>query len=38
VIKLVIPTNIKNQFCSNGTLTFEIFGINWWLKNKIILW
>jgi hypothetical protein len=27
VIKLVIPTNIKNQFCSNGTLTFEIFGI-----------
>jgi hypothetical protein len=28
VIKLVIPTNIKNQFCSNGTLTFEIFGIN----------
>jgi hypothetical protein len=24
-IKLVTPTNIKNQFCSNGTLTFEIY-------------
>lgn len=24
-IKLVAPTNIKNQFCSNGTLTFEIY-------------
>ena len=24
-IKLVVPTNIKNQFCSNGTLTFEIY-------------
>jgi hypothetical protein len=25
-IKLVTPTNIKNQFCSNGTLTFELGG------------
>jgi len=24
-IKLVMPTNIKKQFCSNGTLTFQIF-------------
>jgi hypothetical protein len=24
-IKLVMPTNIKNQFCSNGTLTFEVY-------------
>jgi hypothetical protein len=24
-IKLVAPTNIKNQFCSDGTLTFEIY-------------
>jgi hypothetical protein len=24
-IKLVTPTNIKNQFCSDGTLTFEIY-------------
>jgi hypothetical protein len=24
-IKLITPTNIKNQFCSNGTLTFEIY-------------
>jgi hypothetical protein len=24
-IKLVTPTNIKNQFCFNGTLTFEIY-------------
>jgi hypothetical protein len=23
-IKLTMPTNIKNQFCSNGTLSFEI--------------
>jgi hypothetical protein len=24
-IKLIMPTNIKNQFCSNGTLTFEVY-------------
>jgi hypothetical protein len=24
-IKVIMPTNIKNQFCSNGTLSFQIF-------------
>lgn len=25
-IEVTIPTNIKNQFCSNGTLTFNVYG------------
>ena len=25
-IKLTMPTNLKNQFCANGTLTFQAFG------------
>ena len=24
-IQVTMPTNIKNQFCANGTLTFEVF-------------
>ena len=25
-IKLTMPTNLKNQFCANGTLTFQVSG------------
>ena len=25
-IKVVMPTNLKNQFCANGTLTFQVSG------------